>query len=100
MALDPVVLVDSDSLTAGDPVSEALHGLAQPVICVNLEDLEGNADDTVTIRFEGEAATYEADTRTLSETGSYTVDLPRADYVEIESANGVTYSAEVRPNGT
>lgn len=100
MALDPVVLADSDSLTAGEPITEPLHGLARPVVCVDLEDLEGNSDDTVTIRFKGEVATYEADQRTLSAPGSYTVDVPRADYVEIESANGVTYSAEVRPNGT
>jgi hypothetical protein len=92
------VLADSESLTAGEPV--ALDGVEYhtPVVCVALEDLEGNADDTLTVEFEGAAATYEADERTLSELQSYTVDLPQCEGVQVTSSNGCTYSLEVRNN--
>ncbi|WP_090615481.1 hypothetical protein [Natrinema salaciae] len=68
------------------------------MVCVALEDLEGSADDTITIEFEGTAGTYEADNRTLSETQSYTVDIPQCESVSVTSSNGVTYSIEVRAN--
>lgn len=92
------VLANSESLTADTPVDALIGGLRTPVVCVNLEDLEGNADDTVTIEFTGEAGTYEADQRTLSNLGSYTVEIPQADKVAVTSSNGVTYSIEVRSN--
>ena len=44
------------------------------------------------------ADTYEVDERTLSETGSYIVDAPQADTVQVTSANGTTISAEARNN--
>lgn len=93
---DTAVLADSTSLTAGTPVSAETDELRNPVALVKLENLEGNADDTVTLRVVGAAATYEIDQRTLSATGAYTVALPQATNVELESSNGVTYSAEVR----
>jgi hypothetical protein len=92
------VLADSASLDAGSSVSEDVSGLSDPVVLVALEDLEGSADDTATIRVVGAAGTYTVDERTLSETGSYTVDIPQVSDVEFESSNGVTYSAEVRAN--
>lgn len=93
------VLADSESLTAGSAVTADISELTNPTVLVTLEDLEGEADDTVTIRVQGEAATYQVDERTISATdGSddYTVDVPHGDTLEFESANGVTYSAEVR----
>ena len=95
------VLADSKSLTAGEAVTVDFadgSGYHTPVVCVALEDLEGNADDTLTIEFDGAAATYEADSRTLSETQTYTVDLPQCDGVQVTSSNGCTYSIEVRNN--
>lgn len=92
------VLANSASLTAGAAETADASKFHTPVVCVKLEDLEGNADDTVTIEFVGAAGTYEADSRTLSSTGSYTVDLPQAKTVRLTSSNGVTYSAEVRNN--
>lgn len=95
------VLADSESLDAGTAVTADISELTGPTVLVTLEDLEGSADDTVTIRVVGEAATYQIDQRTISSTdGSddYTVDVPQADTVELESSNGVTYSAEVRAN--
>lgn len=90
------VIVDSASLTAGSPTDADTSGLIAPTVVVKLEDLEGNADDTLTVRYDGAAATYEAHTVTLSATGTETVDVPQTPRVEIESSNGVTYSAEVR----
>lgn len=95
---DSTVLADSESLTAGEPVLVDGVGYHTPVVCVALEDLEGSADDTVTIEFDGAAATYEADERTLSDLTSYTVDLPQCDGVQVTSSNGCTYSIEVRNN--
>jgi len=92
------VLADSESLTAGEAVSSIVSKYRSPVVCVALEDLEGSADGTLTIKFEGAAGTYEADQRTLSETQSYTVDVLQCEAVSITSSNGVTYSAEVRAN--
>lgn len=94
------VLADSESLTAGEAVvfDFAGAGYHTPVVCVALEDLEGNADDTLTIEFDGAAGTYEADSRTLSEAQSYTVDLPQCEGVQVTSSNGCTYSIELRNN--
>jgi len=95
---DSVVLANSESLTAGTAKTVDNLEYHTPVVCVKLEDLEGNADDTVTIEFDGAAATYEADTRTISSTQSYTVDLPQCEGVSVTSSNGCTYSLEVRNN--
>lgn len=98
---ETATLADSKSLTAGTAVSALVEKFRAPVICVALEDLEGNADDTVTIEFVGAAGTYQADQRTLSATdGSddYTVDVPQCEQIKLTSSNGVTYSAEVRAN--
>lgn len=95
---DSTVLADSESLTGGTAVTATGLEYHTPVVCVALEDLEGNTDDTVTVEFDGAAATYEADSRTLSATGSYTVDLPQCEGVQVTSSNGVTYSIEVRNN--
>ncbi|MUV59982.1 hypothetical protein [Halobacterium sp. CBA1126] len=94
------VLADSKSLTAGEAVGWTFPGAGYhtPVVCINLEDLEGNTDDTLTVAFDGDAATYEEDSRTLSEVQSYTVDLPQCEGVQVTSSNGCTYSVEVRNN--
>lgn len=91
-----VVLADSESLAPETPIEQAIDGFQSPVVCVVLEDLEAEADDTVTIEFVGAAGTYVADERTLSEPESYTVAVPQCDAVQLTSVNGVTYSAEVR----
>ena len=92
------VVADSESLTAGTAVVEDINRLRSPVVCVALEDLEGAADDTATIEIVGDAGTYEVDSRTLSGTDTYTVDIPQAEDIRFTSANGVTYSVEVRAN--
>lgn len=95
------VLADSESLTAGEAVQfdfGSNGGYHTPVVCVALEDLEDNAEDTLTIEFDGAAATYEADEQTLSTTQSYTVALPQCEGVRTTSSNGCTYSIEVRNN--
>lgn len=95
------VLADSQSLTAGDPVSADISEFTNPTVLVTLEDLEASTDDTVTVRVAGEAAKYPVEERTLSgigANGTFTVDVPQADSIELESSNGVTYSAEVRAN--
>jgi hypothetical protein len=92
------ILADSESLTAGEPVTALIDDFRSPVVCIALESLEGGADDTVTVEFDGAAGTYEADQRTLSETQSFTVELPQCKGVSLTSSNGVTYSAEVRSN--
>lgn len=97
---DATVVADSTSLTAGSAVSAGapVDGYHTPVVLVKLEDLEGNADDTLTIEAVGAAATYQIDQRTLSSAQSYTVDLPQCEDVQVTSSNGVTYSIEVRNN--
>ena len=97
---DETIIADSESLTAGNATAAGapVDDYHTPVVCVSLEDLEGNADDTVTIEFDGVAATYEADSRTLSSPQTYTVDLPQCEDVQVTSTNGVTYSIEVRNN--
>lgn len=95
---ETAVLADSASLTAGTPATADTASIRDPTVLVKLEGLEGNADDTVTIEIVGEAATYQMDQRTLSSLGTYSVDIPQAESVELTSSNGVTYSAEVRAN--
>lgn len=95
---DSTVIADSATFNAGETQSANAEQYHTPAVCVNLESLEGNADDTITVEFVGDAATYEADSRTLSGTGSYVVDVPQCDQVEVTSANGSTISAEVRNN--
>ena len=97
---DSVVLTDSASLAAGTPVSADTADMRNPTVLVALEDLEGAADDTVTVSVVGDAATYEAESRTLGSTGAYIIDVPQGDSIELESSNGVTYSAEVRADPT
>ena len=92
------VIADSKTFTAGETATALIDGYHTPAICVSLENLEGNADDTVTIAIVGDAGTYEVDSRTLSGTGSYVVDVPQADSVELTSTNGTTISAEARNN--
>lgn len=92
------VLADSESLTAGESVTALIDGYHTPAVCVSLEDLGGAADDTLTISIVGDAGTYAVDSRTLSETSSYVVDIPQCDSVELTSTNGTTISAEARNN--
>ena len=93
-----VTLADSALLAAGTPATKDISDLRDPVVCVALENLGANADDTVTIEIVGAAGTYEVDSRTLNAAGSYTVTIPQATQVSLTSANGATYSAEVRAN--
>jgi hypothetical protein len=93
-----VVIADSESLTGGTAVTADVSALRTPAVLVQLEDLEGNAGDTVTLRVVGDVVTHTVDERTLSSTGSYRVDVPQCESVELESANGVTYAAEARSN--
>ena len=95
---DSAVLADSKTFTAGETVTASVEKYHTPAVCVALENLEGNADDTITIEIVGNAGTYEVDSRTLSATGSYVVDVPQADTVELTSTNGTTISAEARNN--
>lgn len=97
---DATIIADSASLAAGTPAAAGtpVEDYHTPEVCVSLENLEGNADDTLTIEFDGAAATYQADQRTLSSTQTYTVTLPQCDDVQVTSSNGVTYSIEVRNN--
>lgn len=95
---ESAVIADSESLTADTAVSASASQYRSPVVCVALEDLEGSADDTVTVEFDGAAGSYVADQRTLSSTDSFTVEVPQCESVSITSSNGVTYSAEVRSN--
>ena len=97
---DSVVLADSTSLTANTSVSADTADMRNPTVLVALEDLEGAADDTVTVSVVGDAATYEVDSRTLASTGAYIVDVPQGDRIELESSNGATYSAEARADPT
>ena len=93
-----VTIADSTALTAGTPVTKDIDDLRDPVVCVALENLGANTDDTVTIEIVGAAGTYEVDSRTLNAAGSYTLTVPQAAQVQFTSANGATYSAEVRAN--
>jgi hypothetical protein len=92
------VITDSKAFGAPETASALIDGYHAPAICVALESLEGNADDTLTIEIVGAAGSYEVDSRTLSATGSYVVDVPQADEVQLTSANGSTISAEARNN--
>lgn len=95
---DSTVIADSATFNAGETKTADVDGYHTPAVCVALENLEGNGDDTLTIEIVGDAGTYEVDTRTLSSTGTYVVDVPQADQVELTSANGTTLSAEARNN--
>lgn len=92
------IIADSVAFGAGETKTADVSQYHTPAVCVNLENLEGNADDTLTIEIDGDAGTYEVDSRTLSSTGSYIVDVPQADTVKLTSANGTTISAEARNN--
>ncbi|MFC4549384.1 MULTISPECIES: hypothetical protein [Halorussus] len=92
------VLATSKTFGASETVSASVDGYHTPAVCVALEGLNGNADDTITIEIVGDAGTYDVDSRTLNATGSYVVDVPQADTVQLTSANGTTISAEVRNN--
>lgn len=91
-------IADSKTFAAAETATASIGLYHTPAICVDLENLEGNADDTLTIEIVGAVGTYEVDERTLSETGSYVVDVPQADTVQLTSANGTTISAEARNN--
>ena len=95
---DSTVLADSKAFNGGETVSASVAGYHTPAVCVVLESLGGSADDTITVEIVGAAGTYEVDSRTLSQTGSYVVDVPQADSVKLTSANGTTISAEARNN--
>ena len=91
-------LADSKTFSAGESASAPVEKFHTPAVCVAVENLEGNADDTVTVEIVGDVGTYEIDSRTLSATGSYVVDVPQCDQVQVTSANGTTISAEARNN--
>ena len=95
---DSVAIADSKTFGAGETATALIDGYHTPAVCVSLENLEGNADDTLTLEIVGDVGTYEVDSRTLSATGSYVVDVPQADSVQLTSANGTTISAEARNN--
>jgi len=92
------VIVDSASVAAGTAQRASVDGYHTPAICVSLKDLEGNADDTITVAIEGDAGTYTVDERTLTSTGSYVVDVPQCEGVRVTSSNGTTLSCEARNN--
>jgi hypothetical protein len=92
------VLADSKTFNGGETVAAAVDDYHTPAVCVTLESLEGNADDTITIELVGDAATYEVDSRTLNGAGSYVVDVPQANSVQVTSANRTTLSCEARNN--
>ncbi|WP_435346025.1 hypothetical protein [Haloarchaeobius sp. HRN-SO-5] len=92
------IIANSKTFTAGETATASVAQYHTPAVCVALENLEGNADDTITIEIVGDAGTYEVDSRTLSSTGSYVVDVPQADTVQVTSANGTTLSTEARNN--
>jgi hypothetical protein len=91
-------IADSATFNAGETKTADIDQFHTPAVCVDVESLEGNADDTITIEVVGDVGTYELDSRTVSSTGSYIVDAPQADTVEVTSANGSTISAEARNN--
>lgn len=95
---DSAIITDSATFAAAETKTASIEEFHTPAICVALENLEGNADDTLTVEIVGDAGTYEVDERTLSATGGYVVDVPQADTVRLTSANGTTLSAEARNN--
>jgi hypothetical protein len=95
---ETAVLADSKTFSAGETVTASVDKFHTPAVCVALENLEGNADDTITTEIVGDAGTYEVDSRTLSATGSYVVDVPQASTIRLTSGNGTTISAEARNN--
>lgn len=95
---DSVTIADSATFGAAETKIASIEKFHTPAICVALEGLGGNADDTLTVEVVGDVGTYEVDERTLSSTGSYIVDAPQADTVRLTSANGTTISAEARNN--
>lgn len=92
------VLANSVVFSAGQTENASTEEFHTPAVCVKLESLEGNADDTITIDIVGDAAEYEVDSRTLSATGSYVVDVPQANTVKVTSQNGTQLSVEARNN--
>jgi len=95
---ESIVIADSATFGAGETKSADISQFHTPAVCIALENLEGNADDTITVEVVGDAGTYEVDSRTLSAAGSYIVDAPQSDTVQVTSANGTTISAEARNN--
>ena len=91
-------IVDSKAFNADETASSLIGGYHTPAVCVQLESLDGNADDTIAVEVVGDVGTYEVDSRTLSSTGSYVVTVPQADEVKVTSQNGTTISAEARNN--
>ena len=92
------IIADSAAFSADETRSADVGGYHTPAVCVALEDLGGSANDTFTIEIVGVVGTYEVDSRELSATGSFVVDVPQAEQVQLTSANGTTISAEVRNN--
>lgn len=95
---DETVIANSKNFTAGESASALADGYHTPAVCVSLESLDGNADDTITVAFTGAAGDYDIDSRTLSEPGSYVVDAPQCESVSVTSTNGAVITAEVRNN--
>lgn len=95
---DSATIADSTAFGAGETKTANVSKYHTPAVCVSLESLDGSADDTITVAITGSVGTYEIDERTLSAAGSYVVDVPQADTVELTSANGTTISAEARNN--
>lgn len=95
---DDTTIANSKTFQAGETASADVEGYHSPAVCVNLESLNSNAEDTITIGIVGAAATYDVDSRTLSSLGSYVVDVPQCDRVEVSSSNGTTLSCEARNN--
>lgn len=96
------IIVDSVTFTAGQTENADVSEFHTPAVCVALENLEGNADDTLTIEIVGDAGTYTVDERTIGGVGGdqseYVVNVPQAKQVKLTSANGTTISAEARNN--
>lgn len=92
------VIADSATFGASETKSANVEQYHSPAVCVSLENLEGSADDTITVAIIGAAGTYEVDSRTISSTDSYVVDVPQCESVEVTSTNGTTISAEARNN--
>ena len=95
---DSAVIADSASFGAGKTKTADISEYRTPAVCVALESLDGSAGDTITVEVVGSAGTYEVDSRTLSATGSYIVEVPQATTVRVTSANGTIISAEARNN--
>lgn len=95
---DSATIADNKTFSGGGTASADIEEFHTPAICVSLDDLDGETDDTITVEIVGDVGTYEVDERTLSSTGSYIVEAPQADTVELTSANGTKISAEARNN--